>query len=77
MSEVIQLFPELPGDVKEGDLVWLPRFAAFGTIMTIRRSGHAAIAMRGRTVALHLIRDRHEIHTQIEDAHQAADPSPA
>jgi len=30
MSEVIQLFPELPRDVKEGDLVWLPRFAALG-----------------------------------------------
>ena len=77
MSEVIQLFPELPRDVNEGDLVWLPRFAAFGTIMSIKRSGLAAIAMRGRTVALHLIRDRHEIHTGIESADRAIDRSPA
>lgn len=72
MGDVIELFPELPSDLREGDLVWLPRFAEFGTIIAIRPSGHAEIAMRGRTVSLHLIRNRHEIHPEIEAA-KAAD----
>lgn len=77
MGEVIQLFPDLPGDLKEGDLVWLTRFASFGTIMAIRCNGEATIAMQGCTVNLHVIRNRHEIHTASEAAFIRAAPCPA
>lgn len=66
MGEVVQLFPDLPDDLNEGDLVWLPRFASYGTIMTIRRSGEAEIAMEGGNVCLHVLRNRHEIRHAAE-----------
>jgi hypothetical protein len=66
MGEVVQLFPEPPKDLKLGDLVWLGRFATFGTILSIERTGVAQIAMKGATVRLHLIRNREEIYTAQE-----------
>ena len=66
MSNIVRLFPDLPDDLKEGDLVWLPRFASFGTIMTIRRSGELEIAIQGATLTLHALSSRHEIHTASE-----------
>ena len=72
MGDVIQLFPESPGDLVEGELIWLPRFASFGTIMTIHRSGKVEIAIQGGTVTLHMLRNRHEIHTAQEAAFVAA-----
>ncbi len=72
MGEVIQLFPDLPGDLAEGDLVWLARFGAFGTIMTLERSGRVDIAIQGDTITLHAVRNRHEIHTAEEAAFIAA-----
>ncbi len=68
MGEITQIFPDMPSDLKEGDLVWLSRFASFGTIIAIRRTGQAEIAIQGGTVSLHVIRNRHEIHTSSESA---------
>jgi uncharacterized protein (DUF1684 family) len=68
MGEVIQLFPSLPSDLKEGDLVWLPRFAALGTIMAVNRAGQVEITTQGGTITLHVVRNRHEIHTSSEAA---------
>ena len=72
MGEVVQLFPSLPSDLKEGDLVWLSRFAAFGTILTVRRTGQAEITTQGGTITLHVVRNRHEIHTSSEAAFMQA-----
>ncbi len=77
MGEVIQLFPDLPSDLNEGDLVWLSRFASFGTIMAVRRSGDAEIAVRGGTIKLHVVRNRHEIHTTSDAAFVEAQTRPA
>lgn len=77
MGEAIQLFPPLPDDLNAGDLVWLSRYASFGTIMTIRPSGEADIAMQGGTIRLHVIRNRHEIHTISEAAFLRAQTDPA
>lgn len=72
MGEVIQLFPNLPNDLKEGDLVWLPRFANFGTIHLVRPTGQAEIATQGGTITLHVVRNRHEIHASSEPAFMKA-----
>lgn len=77
MGEVIQLFPDLPGDLNAGDLVWLSRHESFGTIMTIWRSGEAEIAMQGGTTNLHVVRNRHEIHTTLETAFLKAQTCPS
>lgn len=61
MGKVIRLFPDLPDDLREGNLVWLPDHAMFGTISAIRPSGMAEIAIVGGTVNLHVIRERHKI----------------
>lgn len=72
MGEVISLFGELPNDLKAGDLVWLSRFASFGTIIAIRPTGRAEIAIRGGTIDLHVVRNRHEIHISSDDAFKQA-----
>lgn len=72
MGEVIQLFPNLPSDLKEGDLVWLSRFAALGTIMAVSRTGQVEITTQGSTIILHVVRNRHEIHTSSEAAFMRA-----
>lgn len=77
MGEVIQLFPDLPGDLREGDLIWLSRLSSFGTIMTIRQNGEAEIAIQGGSVTLHVIRNRHEIHTASEAVFVKAESRPA
>lgn len=77
MGDVIRLFPELPGDLAEGELVWLPRFGFFGTIVTIHRSGKVEIAMEGGTITLHMLRNRHEIHTAQDATFVAAMDNPA
>ncbi len=68
MGEVVPLFPRLPGDLDEGDLVWLSRFATFGTVTAIEPTGRAEIATNDGAVRLHLIRDRDEIHTWTDAA---------
>ncbi len=73
MSEVIRLFPDLPCDLKEGEIVWLSRFSAFGTILVVRPSGQVEIAIQGGTIQLHVSRHRHEIHTSSEAAFVLAD----
>lgn len=77
MGEVVELFPDLPRDLKVGDPIWLSRYQEFGKILRIRPTGHAEIALRGRTVELNLIRDRNEVHTPGEPAYSAADVSRA
>lgn len=61
MGDVTRLFPDLPDDLREGSLVWLPDHATFGTIIAIKPNGMADIAILGGTVSLHLIRERHRI----------------
>lgn len=68
MGEVIHMFPDLPCDLKEGGLVWLSRFSAFGTILAVRPTGQVEIAIQGGTIQLHAIRHRHEIHISSETA---------
>lgn len=72
MGEVVQLFPKEPTDLQTGELVWLPQYGSFGSIVDIRSSGRVEIAMQGRSVALHAVRNRHEICTAREEAFRRA-----